>query len=119
MQAQQRAQRLGWLSLALGLTELAAPHVIEQTLRIKNHSTLLRTLGARELLTGGAILSQQRPAAWVWGRVAGDAMDIALLLAALGRNPIQRSRVGAAFGVVAAITAVDLVCAQQLSAGQR
>lgn len=119
MQAQQLAQRLGWLSLGLGLMELAAPHTLEQMLRIKNHSGLLRMLGARELLTGGAILSQRRPTAWVWGRVAGDAMDITLLLAALGRNRIQRSRVAAAAGVVAAITAVDLLCAQQLREGQR
>lgn len=119
MQAQQQAQRLGWLSIGLGLMEIAAPHMLERTLRIKEHSQLLRFLGAREVLTGGAILMQQRPTAGVWARVAGDIMDVALLTAALGKNRVQRSRVGAATGIVAAISMVDLLCARRLSQTQR
>jgi hypothetical protein len=68
----------------------------------------------RELLPGIAILTKPNPAPWVWVRVAGDVMDLGLLAAALGKTP-SRSRVLAATGSVVASTALDVVCAQQLS----
>ena len=118
MNARQQAQRLGWLSIGLGLTEIVAPHTLERALRIKNHSTLIRALGLRELLAGTGILARPKPTGWVWSRVAGDVMDISLLVAALGKNRIQRSRVAGAAGIVFAISAVDLFCAQQLRKSQ-
>jgi hypothetical protein len=115
MTGTQRAQRLGWLSIGLGLVEVVAPHRLEQLLRINNQRVLLRTLGVRELVTGGGILLQHTPTAWIWARVAGDVLDLALLLAARGSDPVQRSRIAGTAGVVVAIGMVDLVCAQQLS----
>ena len=62
------------------------------------------------------IFSQgKRPAAGVWSRVAGDAMDLATLgVAALSPGT---SKAGVAFATVgvATVTAVDVMCAQALS----
>lgn len=115
MNGTQRATGLGWFSLGLGLMEIAAPQLIEQTLRVKGQSGLLRVLGVRELISGAGILLQSRPTPWVWSRVAGDVMDVALLVAGLGKNPVQRSRIAGATGVVVAIGLLDLACARQLS----
>ena len=115
MNAKQRAQGLGWFSIGLGLIEVAAPQRLERLLRIGDRRGLLRALGVRELMTGAAILMQRKPTPWIWARVAGDMMDVALLVAGLGKNRVQRSRIAGTVGVVTAITMLDLVCAQQLS----
>lgn len=115
MNATKRAYGLGWLSLGLGLIEIAAPQVIEQTLRIKGRSGLLRAIGVRELISGAGILLQSKPTPWLWSRVAGDVMDVALLVAGLGKNRVQRSRIAGATGVVVAIGLLDLACARALS----
>ncbi len=115
MNAKQRAQGLGWFSIGLGLIEVAAPQAVERLLRIGDQRLLLRALGVRELMTGVGILMQHKPTPWIWARVAGDIMDVALLIAGLGKNRVQRSRIAGTVGVVAAIAMLDLVCAQQLS----
>ena len=43
----------------------------------------MRAVGVRELVAGVGIFSDRRPAQWVWARVAGDTMDLALLGSAL------------------------------------
>ncbi len=115
MNAIQRARGLGWFSIGLGLTQVVAPIWLGRLLSIGDRRILLRALGIRELLTGLGILIQPRPTMWLWARVAGDLMDVALLAAARTADPIQRSRVAGAAGVVVAIGMLDLVCAQQLS----
>src|SRR5438045_2221000 len=47
------------------------------------HSALIRLYGLREIAAGLMIFSQGRkPAAGVWSRVAGDAIDLATIAAA-------------------------------------
>ena len=43
----------------------------------------MRGLGVREITSGVGILSNERTAEWLWSRVAGDVMDLALLSRAL------------------------------------
>lgn len=95
--------------------ELGAPSALERLLHLRGQRTLLRGLGVRELVSAAGIFGQRQPTLGVWSRVAGDIMDLALLAAALGKNRVQRSRVAGAAGVILAIGAVDLACAQQLS----
>ncbi len=113
--AEHLAQRLGWFSIALGLLEIVAPHRLSRTLGFRRGETLIAAYGLREVATGVAILTSRNPAPFVWGRVAGDALDLMSLLGGFG-NSRQKLAVGLAFGSVAMITAIDLICAQTLTA---
>ena len=72
-------------------------------------------LGLREIASGIGILTRQRPAGWVWSRVGGDAIDLALLGASLKMDNPQRGRLAAATAAVAGVTALDFFCSQELS----
>lgn len=116
---QQLAEALGWFSIALGLAEAAAPRSLARAIGVDDDETsqrLLRALGSRELLSGIAILlTRHRPAGWLWARVGGDAMDLALLGLALSSNRAKHGRVGAVTAAVAGVTALDAFCGWQLS----
>jgi uncharacterized membrane protein len=71
-------------------------------------------IGLREITSGLGILSSSRPTGWVWSRVGGDLMDLALLGRSMNdRN--DKSRVAAATAAVAGVTVVDVLTSQQLS----
>jgi uncharacterized membrane protein len=109
------ATGLGWFSIGLGLTELLAPEAVARLVGVHDHHALIRSLGAREIASGIGILTQSRPTGWLWGRVAGDAMDLSLLGAAL-RSP--NAQWGKALAVTAAtfgVTALDLLASLQHS----
>jgi uncharacterized membrane protein len=75
-----------------------------------NSGGLLRFVGARELASGAGLLTtreEHRPQ-WLWSRVAGDAMDLALLGTALRPSNPGRDRALGALAAVAAITAIDI-----------
>ena len=69
-------------------------------------------MGARELGAGLGVLSRRRPSTWLWGRVAGDALDLALLGAALGGSRGRRTRLAIATAAVAGVTAMDVLAAR-------
>ena len=79
------------------------------------HSMLLRLFGLREMASGVGILTQHRPAPWMWGRIGGDALDLACLGAALTSDDGRPGRIAAAMVAVAGVTALDVLCSQQLS----
>ena len=116
--AEDLAQGLGWFSIGLGLAEVLAPGALARTLGMRGSENLLRAYGVREIATGVAILSSRDPAPWVWGRVAGDALDIATLAPGLDDDNPQRANVGLALAAVAGVTALDLICAQALTSGR-
>jgi len=116
--SEKLAYGLGWFSIALGLAELCGPRVLARWIGIeprKTHTQLLRVLGARELANGVAILLRRRSPSWVWTRVAGDAMDLALLVAAFKLSDAQMGRLAAVTTAVAGVTALDVLCGRQLS----
>lgn len=123
MEGQKLATGLGWFSLGLGLYEVVAPRHLGRVLGMEDCAGLLRLYGLREIGTGIGLLSQQKgpgkPAPWVWGRVAGDALDLATLAAGLASDNPKRDNVLAAIAAVAGVTLVDVVCAQGLSERQR
>jgi len=110
------ARGLGWFSLALGFTELVFARGIARTLGMRGRDSLIRSYGARELATGIAILAAKDPAPWIWGRVAGDALDIATLARYSGSDNPGRGNVAIAMGAVLGATALDVVTAQALPA---
>ena len=112
------ARGIGWFSIGLGLAQVAAPRQVGQFIGIgddQGRQAIVRAVGLRELAAGVGILAQDRPTPWLWGRVAGDGMDLALLGAALRSDSAQTGRVTGAMAAVAGITALDLWCSQQFS----
>src|SRR5687767_2535683 len=114
---EQLARGLGWFSIGLGLAELLAPRGVARVAGLKGNTTLIRLFGLREIASGVAIFAQgKRPAGAVWSRVVGDALDLACLGAALASPASDKGRVAFATANVLAVTALDVLCAQQLSA---
>ena len=71
------ARALAWFSIGLGLAELAMPRTLARAAGMPNLPTLTRAYGLREIGTGIGILTSKDPSSWLWGRVAGDALDVA------------------------------------------
>lgn len=114
--AKRLAHGLGWFSIGLGLTELLAPKAIAKISGVSNkHTGLIRLYGLREIAAGVMIFSQKEPAAGLWSRVAGDAMDLASLGMGFTSPDANRGRVAFATANVLAVTALDLIAAKQLS----
>lgn len=93
---------LGWFSLALGTAQIATPRGVARMIRLRGddeQAAVMRAVGVREILTGVGILARPKPSAWVWGRVAGDAMDLALLARADGNPGGKRFGMAAVAGV--------------------
>jgi uncharacterized membrane protein len=115
-ESQERfAHALGWFSIGLGLAEIAAPRGLAKLIGVNDHRTLLRVLGVREIASGIGILSRRRPVGWLWSRVGGDIMDLAVLGMALISPNANRRRVAAATAAVTGVTVLDLHASQQLS----
>jgi uncharacterized membrane protein len=112
------AKGLGWFSVGLGAAELFAPGGVAELIGVRNNKTmraLLRTYGVREMAAGVGILSKQRPAGWLWGRVAGDVVDLVTLGAALTSYRSNRARVATAAAAVIGVSALDVFCGKQLT----
>jgi uncharacterized membrane protein len=116
------AKALGWFSLGLGIAQLTAPKRLNRMIGAREDSksrTMMLAVGVREIAAGVGLLTQARPAAWAWGRVAGDAMDLALVGNALTSDEHDRPRTAATATALLAITALDVYCAQRLTQTRR
>lgn len=114
--SQNLALGLAWFSIGLGIAQLVAPRRVAKSIGIKKSksTTLMRVLGAREITSGVGILTQRKTSQWLWTRVAGDAMDLAILGKALGAKRINRKRLLAATAAVAGVSALDIYCSQKI-----
>lgn len=107
---------LGWFSIALGAAELLAPRQVAQAIGVNDdHASLLRLMGVREIASGVGLLMQPNNPAWLQARVAGDALDLALLGAAMSGTYADRSKIAGAAITVAGVTALDVMAARELS----
>jgi uncharacterized membrane protein len=112
------ATGLGWFSMGLGMAEVAAPGLLARLIGMPDdddNCELLRAAGLREIASGIGILTRDRRAGWVWARVGGDVMDLALLGSAFRSDQSEPRRLMAATAAVAGVTALDVVCGRQLS----
>lgn len=107
------ARALGLTGIGLGLAEMVVPARLSRQLGLRNSRTLMRAMGAREILSGVGILSRRNPTPGLWARVAGDAIDLGLLGVAVARSR-DRKMVAGAIAVVLAIGALDVFFAQRL-----
>jgi len=106
--ASQLGQLLGWFSVGLGLAELFMPQRIARAAGMVAPPRLLQAMGLRELISGTGILTRPHRAGWLWSRVAGDAIDLALL-GASGKRSKHGQRLAFVTAAVAGITVLDLL----------
>jgi uncharacterized membrane protein len=118
--AERRARGLGWFSIGLGLAQIGAPRALARLIGVSDDDETRNTmfaLGLREITSGIGILSRSQPAGWVWTRVGGDLMDLALLGKAMRSGDNERNRVTAATAAVLGVTVLDFMTGQQLRKG--
>jgi len=77
---------------------------------MEGNEQIVRAYGLREIATGIGILSSNQPAPWIWGRVGGDALDLATLATGLKQDNPKKDNVELALVAVAGVTALDVVC---------
>jgi hypothetical protein len=108
------ARGLGWFSIGLGLAEVFAPRTLTKQLGMEGKEELLRFYGMREMAAGFGILISGNPRPWIWGRIAGDALDLATLATGLDQHNPHKANVAVALAAVAGVTALDGLCARAL-----
>jgi uncharacterized membrane protein len=111
------ASFLGWFSVGLGVSQIVMPRVVSRICGVDDsdgNTVLMRALGVRELTSGVGILTQQHPTNWVWSRVAGDVMDLAMLGKVYSNDENHRGRTTLATAAVLGVLALDVLSAQQL-----
>jgi uncharacterized membrane protein len=113
--AQRLARALGWFSIGLGMTEVALPGMVARLAGMDGNRGLVRALGLREVAQGVGILSRRKPVGWVWSRVFGDVIDLAVLGRAAAAPNANKRRVAAAAAAVTGVTVLDFQAGQQLT----
>lgn len=119
MRNESMGKALGWFSIGLGLAALLAPRKTQRLVGIRKgkcEKNLLHFVGAREIASGLGLLAQPSRPAWLWARVAGDIMDLALLGSAFKYSNKNPRRLAAATAAVAGVAAVDLFASTQTKA---
>jgi uncharacterized membrane protein len=119
---------LGWASVGLGAPLLLAPAGSARAIGIEDGPRQRATVtgvGARELMAAAGLLGTRSPI-WLWARVAGDLVDLALLGDVLRNRTLTTrvvktalkkqdreglGRIVAATAAVAAITGLDAYAA--------
>jgi len=113
------ARGLGWFSIGLGLAECLMPQTMARAIGLEGKENLLRAFGVREIASGVGLLTARDPEPWVWGRVAGDALDLGALSIGLRSDNPHRLGTAMAMLAVAQVTAVDVACAKALGHHRR
>ena len=105
---------LGWFSAGLGVPQVSTPGGFARAIGVgdgprQRAATVF--VGMREVAAAAGLLWQGNPM-WLWGRVAGDLMDLSMLTRALKNHDGKGTiRTVAAAAAVAGITGFDLYAA--------
>jgi len=110
---------LAGLSVALGMAELAAGKQVARGLGVPRHSGTVRAFGLRELATGAALLARPTSSTAVWGRVAGDIVDLGSLGAASRAQGAKSGPLLAAAAFVAGALLLDVASALAMQGDDR
>ncbi len=112
---QNTVRRLAWFSIGLGLAEYLAPRTMSRCVGLAGKERMVAGYGIREIVNGIGILTATDPRPWIWGRVAGDALDLATLSTATPNGSPRQKSALLAFVAVAGVTMVDVLCAHWLT----
>ncbi len=112
--AKRLAVGLGFFSVGLGAMELLGTRQLEEWLGVEN-AKLIRAYGVREIATGVQILMGSRLAPLLWGRVAGDVLDLGSLGAAMRSPDANRRNLAIAVGAVVGVMLLDILDGMALS----
>jgi hypothetical protein len=112
---EQVATGLGWFGITLGVLEILGPRSLRKNLGLGRGPGQRELFGLREIVTGLGILRGKDKAAWLWGRVGGDVLDLTALASESRSKDREPVKLLAATAAIAAITALDAVCARRLS----
>jgi uncharacterized membrane protein len=111
---------IGWASVALGLAELLAPRSMARLVGIRDHrraQRIVMLMGLRELVSGVGLLAARRRGPWLWLRLGGDVVDLALLRTSrVSSRTTSRNdgmRLVGAMTAVAGVTALDAFAARR------
>jgi uncharacterized membrane protein len=110
------AKALGWFSLALGTAEFLFPRRLAHAIGAPPKPITMRLMGLREVAVGVGILAAERKAGWIKARVAGDAIDLAMLKSSFDSRRGNRIRLACTVAGVAAVTAADVIYARKFAA---
>ncbi len=111
----QTAKSLGWFSVGLGAAQLIFGRSMNRKLGLGQSPGLIRAFGAREVAAGAMVLMYPDMAAPVWFRVAGDALDLAVVARALTTRNRRREATVLTMLAVLGVTAIDVATATALS----
>jgi hypothetical protein len=112
------AKSLGWFSIGLGVAEVLAARRITRLLGLEGMEPVVRAFGAREIASGMTTLSTEKETG-LWSRLAGDALDLAVLARGMTPHNPQSRNVKWAMLTVAGVTALDLLTATAVTARKR
>jgi hypothetical protein len=110
-QGNQFDEVLGWPSAVTGLAMLTRAERLCRPLQLEQHTSLVRLLGARDVLIGLGLFRGGRQGAWRWARTAADAFDAFLLAATLRRGDRAQGRRAALAAGAVALTLLDAAAA--------
>jgi uncharacterized membrane protein len=114
--AERLANALGWFSIALGAAQVLAPRAVAKMIGTDptdEKARLMRVMGLREISSGVGILSGRKTDAWMRARVAGDALDLAMLGKTMASSS-ERGKTLAATVAVLGVTALDILAAERI-----
>jgi hypothetical protein len=113
---------LGVFSVALGAAPLIDASTLARIAGLQPRPAvlgLLRAVGVRELVVGTGLLARRTPA-WLWARVAQDAMDVPLAAVTTARKQGEdRARMARVTAFLVAVTVIDVVAAVRASRARR
>jgi hypothetical protein len=109
------ARGLGYFSIALGVLEVVAPRALCRAIGLDGHETVVRTYGFREIGNGVAVLASHDATPWIWGRVAGDGLDIATVMSGSRDGVSGNGNTALALTALLGVTALDVICATGLT----
>jgi uncharacterized membrane protein len=116
--ADKLSQGLGWFSIGLGTAQILAPRAMSRLIGVRdadNNTTLMRAIGVREISAGIGLLTDPKPTGFAVARVAGDAMDLAMLANTLASPKNDRARALLATAAVVGVGLLDVLASEDLA----